>query len=76
MRLKKAVGALLELMGRSQNTKRTGKWKPYMLVDAVHRHGCPCTRIGQKHGPCDCGAVAMCHEFDGILKELRKAVRE
>lgn len=75
MRLKKAVAALLELMGRNQKTKRTGKWQPYMLVDAIHRYGCPGTRLGEKAGPCNCGADAMCAEFDGILKELRKAVR-
>lgn len=40
----------------------------YVLAELtpVHRHGCPSTRNGRKHGPCDCGAEAM---FDELLGE-------
>lgn len=73
--LKEASRRLLELLGRNQKTKRTGKWKPYMLIDAVHRYRCPVTVLGQKSGPCNCGAEEMCAEFDRILNDLRRATR-
>jgi hypothetical protein len=34
------------------------------LPTAIHRHDCPCWRIGKKHGPCNCGG----RETDDALK--------
>jgi hypothetical protein len=28
-------------------------------LNVTHNHGCPATRFGKKHGPCDCGAQEM-----------------
>jgi hypothetical protein len=70
-----AAKTLLEILDRNQKAKSTGKWKPYMLVDAVHQYGCPATRLGQKRGPCTCGAESMCLEFDRAAKDLRRACR-
>jgi hypothetical protein len=74
-RLMAEAESLLEVMGRNQRTKPTKGWKPYMIVDAVHRYACPATRLGDKSGPCVCGAAAMMKEFKSAWAKFRKAVK-
>ena len=51
----------LENLVRALRNKR-------ISVDAIHDYGCPITRIGRKHGPCNCGG-------DDALEPIKTACK-
>jgi hypothetical protein len=75
--MKKEARAVLEIMARNQRTRRTGKWKSYMLMpEAIHEYRCPATRIySLMRDSCKCGADQLQKEFNAAWKLFVKAVK-
>lgn len=74
--MRKEALAVIRIMAKNQRTRKTGKWKAYMIMpQAVHEYHCPATRFGQKRGPCKCGAEPLQKEFEEAWKKFKGKVR-
>ena len=74
--MRKEALAVLKILAKNQKTRRTGKWKTYMIMpQAVHEYHCPATWFGEMRGPCTCGAAPLQKEFEEAWRKFKSKVR-